>query len=177
MKKRRARPAEQRHGIAADACEHYHADLHRFLMWRLRNAHAAQELAQEAYLRLLRVERSELIRKPRAYLYRIALNLVYELRLKEQRELVTFDSEMLDGLADKIGSGALDDPDERAADQQQIEVILEQLPPLYRAIFVLRKRDGLSYPEIAQQLDISVHTVKKYLARAVAMCRNARWRE
>lgn len=175
MKKRRAQSAE--HGIAAEACEQYHADLHRFLMWRLRNAQTAQELAQEAYLRLLRIERSDLIRKPRAYLYRIALNLVYELRLKEQRELVTFDSEMLDGLAEITGGGSPDEQDARAADLQQIEAILEQLPPLYRAIFVLRKRDGLSYQEIARQLDISVHTVKKYLARAVAMCRNARWRE
>lgn len=175
MKKRRAQSAE--HGIAAVACEQYHADLHRFLLWRLRNEQTAQELAQEAYLRLLRIERSDLIRKPRAYLYRIALNLVYELRLKEKRELVTFDSEMLDGLAEITGSGSPDEQDARAADMQQIEAILEQLPPLYRAIFVLRKRDGMSYPEIARQLDISVHTVKKYLARAVAMCRNARWRE
>ena len=44
-----------------------------------------------------------------------------------------------------------------------------------RAVFVLRKRDGLSYTEIARALDISVHTVKKYLARAVAQCRSARW--
>jgi RNA polymerase sigma-70 factor (ECF subfamily) len=151
-------------------------ELHRFLMRRLRSAQQAQDLAQEAYLRLLRVEHAELIRQPRAYLYRIAVNLVTEFRLRVRRDPVTYDSETLEDIAEKIGE-APSDEGERVADAEQIELLLEQLPPLYRAIFVLRKRDGLSYPEIAQQLGISVHTVKKYLARAVAKCRHARWSE
>jgi RNA polymerase sigma-19 factor, ECF subfamily len=161
--------------IAARACE-YHAELQRFLMRRLRSAHHAQDLAQEAYLRLLRVERGELVRQPRAYLYRIAVNLVLEFKLRSSRDPITYDSETLQEAAEHVGDAAADET-EREADAQQIELILEQLPPLYRAIFVLRKRDGLSYQEIAQQLDISAHTVKKYLARAVAKCRDARWSE
>jgi RNA polymerase sigma-70 factor (ECF subfamily) len=162
--------------VAGSAYEQYHAELHRFLMRRLHSSQQAQDLAQEAYLRLLRVERAELVRQPRAYLYRIAVNLVTEFRLRSRRDPITYDSETLEELAEKAGTEPLDEG-ERAADAQQIEALLEQLPPLYRAIFVLRKRDGLSYPEIAQQLEISVHTVKKYLARAVAKCRHARWSE
>ena len=145
-------------------------------MRRLHSAQQAQDIAQEAYLRLLRVEHSELIRQPRAYLYRIALNLVTEFRLRARRDPVTYDSETLEEMAEKTGE-ELSDEGERVADAEQIELLLAQLPPLYRAIFVLRKRDGLSYPEIAQQLGVSVHTVKKYLARAVAKCRHARWSE
>lgn len=143
-------------------------------MRRLRSSQQAQDLAQEAYLRLLRVERSELVHQPRAYLYRIAVNLVSEFRLRARRDPVTYDSETVDEAAEKLGEMPADEG-ERSADAQQIEMLLDQLPPLYRAIFVLRKRDGLSYQEIAQQLEISVHTVKKYLARAVAKCRHARW--
>lgn len=166
-------PAEE--SIAARACE-YHAELQRFLMRRLRSTQNAQDLAQEAYLRLLRVERGELVRQPRAYLYRIALNLVLEFKLRCSRDPITYDSDTLQEVAEHV-SDAPADESEREADAQQIELILAQLPPLYRAIFVLRKRDGLSYQEIAQQLDISAHTVKKYLARAVAQCRDARWSE
>jgi RNA polymerase sigma-19 factor, ECF subfamily len=169
------KPSRQQ-SVAASACEQYHAELHRFLMRRLHSAQQAQDIAQEAYLRLLRVEHSELIRQPRAYLYRIALNLVTEFRLRARRDPVTYDSETLEELAEKTGE-ELSDEGERVADAEQIELLLAQLPPLYRAIFVLRKRDGLSYPEIAQQLGVSVHTVKKYLARAVAKCRHARWSE
>jgi RNA polymerase sigma-19 factor, ECF subfamily len=171
--KRILKPSGQ-HSVAAKACEQYHAELHRFLMRRLQSSQHAQDLAQEAYLRLLRVERAELVRQPRAYLYRIAVNLILEFRLRARREPIVFDSDALAEAAEQISEAPADEG-ERAADAQQIELILDQLPPLYRAIFVLRKRDGLSYQEIAEQLEISVHTVKKYLARAVAKCRYARW--
>lgn len=161
--------------IATQASE-YHAELQRFLMRRLRSLHHAQDLAQEAYLRLLRVERAELVRQPRAYLYRIALNLVLEFQLRARREPITYDSATFEEVAEQL-SDTVAEESEREADAEQIEHILAQLPPLYRAIFVLRKRDGLSYQEIAQQLEISVHTVKKYLARAVAKCRLVRWPE
>jgi RNA polymerase sigma-70 factor (ECF subfamily) len=163
-------------GTAGPASDQYYAELHRFLVRRLRGSQQAQDLAQEAYLRLLRVERAELVRQPRSYLYRIAVNLVSEFRLRARREPITYDSEALAELAEIAGVETTPDA-QRAADAEQIEALLEQLPPLYRAILILRKRDGLSYPEIAQQLDISVHTVKKYLARAVAKCRHANWSE
>lgn len=173
MTKRVSKSSGQQ-SVAGSACEQYHAELHRFLMRRLHSSHHAQDLAQEAYLRLLRVERPELVRQPRAYLYRIAVNLVMEFRLRARRDPITYDSDALAVVAEQISEAPADEG-ERTADAQQIELILDQLPPLYRAIFVLRKRDGLSYQEIAQQLEISVHTVKKYLARAVAKCRHARW--
>lgn len=172
---KRALKAPGEDSIATQASE-YHAELQRFLMRRLRSVHNAQDLAQEAYLRLLRVDRAELVRQPRAYLYRIALNLVLEFQLRARREPITYDSTTFDEAAEQLSDTAVDES-EREADAEQIEQILAQLPPLYRAIFLLRKRDGLSYQEIAQQLDISVHTVKKYLARAVAKCRHARWSE
>lgn len=50
----------------------------RFLAARLANGQDGQELAQEAYLRLIRASDSKLIRDPAAYLYRIADNLLHE---------------------------------------------------------------------------------------------------
>lgn len=175
MTKRVLKPSGQQ-TVAGSACEQYHAELHRFLMRRLQSSHHAQDLAQEAYLRLLRVERAELVRQPRAYLYRIAVNLISEFRLRARREPIVFDSDAFAEAAEHAADPPADEG-ERVADAEQIELILDQLPPLYRAIFVLRKRDGLSYQEIAQQLEISVHTVKKYLARAVAKCRSAQWQQ
>ena len=54
---------------------------------------------------------------------------------------------------------------------QRLQAALEGLPPLYSAALLLRKRDGLSHREIAERLQISLHTVRKYLTRAVAQCR------
>jgi RNA polymerase sigma-19 factor, ECF subfamily len=166
--------ANRKGGPVESAFEQYWRGLHKFLMRRLRSSHNAQDLAQEAYLRLLRVEDIELIRQPQAYLYRIASNLAYEFKLREQKDVVTFDSEVMDDVAEHPHELFADELDRLGA-TQQLEHVLGQLPPMYRAVFVLRKRDGLSYAEIAKSLDLSVHTVKKYLARAVAQCRAADW--
>src|SRR5689334_14004278 len=170
-----SRRSRQPLGFVGSAFEQYHAGLHRFLMRRLRSAHNAQDLAQETYLRLLRMDNHELVRKPQAYLYRIASNLVYEFKLRERNDPVAFDSEALERAAESAPSVTVIDSSEAVGCAQQLGSVLGQLPPLYRAVFVLRKRDGMSYPEIARTLGISVHTVKKYLARAVAQCRCARW--
>jgi RNA polymerase sigma factor (sigma-70 family) len=170
-----SRRSRQPLGFVASAFEQYHAGLHRFLMRRLRSTQNAQDLAQETYLRLLRMDNHELVRKPQAYVYRIASNLVYEFKLRERNAPVTFDSEAFEQAAEYSPEPASADASDGLNAAQQLESILGELPPLYRAVFVLRKRDGMSYSEIARTLDISVHTVKKYLARAVAQCRCARW--
>ena len=51
------------------------------------------------------------------------------------------------------------------------ERAIEQLPPQRRIIFALRRQEGLSYEEIAQQLGISKNTVKGQLGKAVRFLR------
>src|SRR5262249_57323704 len=63
-------------------------DLVRFIARRLRSAAEARDLAHEAYVRLLRVKRRDLIRDPQAYLYRIAANVLYEFELKKKADAI-----------------------------------------------------------------------------------------
>lgn len=144
-------------------------------MRRLSSAQNAQDLAQEAYLRLLSVEDADLVRQPHAYLFRIASNLVYEYRLRERNDVVTFNSLTVEQLSEQPQHFSREDLGDQLSVERQLEKVLAQLPSLHRAILVMRKRDGLSYTEIAQALGISVHTVKKYLLRAVTQCRDMKW--
>jgi RNA polymerase sigma-70 factor (ECF subfamily) len=153
--------------------------LYRFLINRLNSRSAAQDLAQEAYLRLLRVEQQQFIRQPSAYLFRIAANLVYEFRLKERkrRNLVSLDRlkelDLEPGSLEGFVEGN-DNPEhelELANALRRISDALDDMPPLYASILILCKRDGLSHQEIADKLNISIHTVRKYLTRAVMRCR------
>ena len=171
-KKKRPRTAPE---LAESAFAQYGKALHRYLMRRLSNQQNAQDLAQEAYLRLVRMENTDLVRAPQAYLFRIASNLVYEFRMRERRDVVTFDSRMVESAAERVSDPAAMEPGERINMERQLESVLAQLPPLYAAILVMKKRDGLSLQEIASTLDISIHTVKKYLFRAVAQARAADW--
>lgn len=159
-----------------DVFAHYRPYLKRFLTLRMGSEADAADLAQEAYLRLTRVKHQELIEKPEAYLFRISINLANELQLKRKRDLEALD---LDTLRETGGDGddaAFEDALERRADIFLLETILDDLPELYRAILLLRKRDGYSHKEIAERLEISPQTVHTYLKRALAQIR-ARWPE
>jgi len=118
-------------------------------------------VAQEIYLRLLRFADPELIREPRAYLYRVARNVLHDWLRLEDREHQIAD----------VHEPVLEDQSSQVDDARELEYILSKLPELYRAVLVLRKAEGLSYEEIAARLNISVHTVKKYMHCALVECR------
>ena len=62
-------------------------DLKRYLSQRIGNRAEVEDLSQEIYLRLLRIERKDLIRSPEALLFRVASNAVYEWRLLARNRL------------------------------------------------------------------------------------------
>lgn len=147
----------------------YRDELHRFLLRRLsRSGLDAGDVAQETFLRLLRVENAALIRKPRAYLYRIAINVIRELELKEQ------DSPL--HRAHDVEDVAVAEPGDSVEHSSSLEAALSGLPAMQRAVLLLVKRDGKSYDEIARELELSAHTVKKYAFLAVKHCRQQGWR-
>lgn len=146
------------------------SDLVRFIARRLRSGADARDVAHEAYVRLLRVERKDLIRDPRAYLFRIAVNILYEFELKKKE-----DAMRLARCAEcQIAEASFGHPEhdvEVLQARKRIEAVLSQLSPRCRAVFVLYRRDGLSYKEIGAQIGISTNMVKKYLARGLRHCR------
>ena len=48
--------------------------------------------------------------------------------------------------------------------------MLSGIAPKARAVFVMSQVEGLSYDEIAAQLELSSRTVKRYMAQAMAEC-------
>ncbi|MEO9521939.1 RNA polymerase sigma factor [Parasphingorhabdus sp.] len=149
----------------------YAPRLKRFLAARLGNEIDAQDLAQEAYFRLCRVAQPDLIREPDAYLFRIASNLANEFLLKKNKQPFTVDIDTVGESLAEIDGMSFSDKLEQRAEIAELAKILDQLPPLYQAILLLRKRDGYSHREIAEKLNISHHTVHKYLKRALLRCR------
>lgn len=138
----------------------------RFLRTKVSNPADAQNLVQEAYLRLLRVKEPQLIQDPVAYLFRIARNLVGEMYAK------------LPPAADSLDDVDLADQgmstEELAQIKQQIDrldEVLTHLNPKCRAALILHRCDGLTVDEIAAELDLSRGMVKKHLAQGLARCR------
>lgn len=145
--------------------------IERYLASRIRNPDDARDLAQEAFLRLLRLKDAEYIRQPEAYLFRIAINLAYEYRLKQKASpihpyiSVDEDDELL------ATSHTTEDLAELRERMERLEQALGALPPNVRAALIFQRRDGMTYSEIAERLGVSSSMVKKYLQTALLRCR------
>jgi RNA polymerase sigma factor (sigma-70 family) len=154
------------------AFEQYRPELRRFLRGRAHRSHSVNDLAQEVYLRILRFPSRDVVLQPQAYLYRIASNVAHDFNLRAQSDRVTYDSDIAESLSERPAELAADHLEEHLAAQQELTKVLAPLPPAWQAALVLCKRDGMSYVEIAKELGVSVHAVKKYIARAVAELRS-----
>ena len=159
-------PADLPTSLAEQIYRSRSADLVRYLRQRLRSDADARDIAQEAFLRFLRLDSPERLRCPEAYLFRIAANLLWERRLKQQAESGTI-------IADEL-SISEDTPLEIALandEAARITATVADLPPLYRAILMLHIRDGLTFQQIAKKSGISLSLAKKHYYRALVMCR------
>jgi len=160
--------------FVANVAALYGRRLRRFLSVRLRNAADVPDLAQEVFLRLLRVEGYESIRSPEAYLFTIASHVIHQHAVRRSNEPVSVD---ITEVFSELKTSSSDDPPDQAAHAQQIdelEHILARLPARVAAALVLHRVAGYSVQEVGDELGVSRETAKKYLARAVEHCRNVR---
>lgn len=158
--------------LALSAFRAHARELQRFLLRRVRDRHDADDLSQEVFARLMRLENIEIIRNPLAYLLGIATHVVREFRQRKQHQKVIFDSDMAEALSENIEAlprGASNA--EQVELQNWLDEALKQLPPTHQVVLLLVKRDGLSYDEAADATGLSVHTIEKYLVEARARLR------
>jgi RNA polymerase sigma factor (sigma-70 family) len=148
--------------------DQYHDQLLRFLARSLGQQADAQDLAQEVFLRILRVEDPDLIQHPRAYLYRIAVNVIQEWRLRDQRFPIQHDQDLNEIPCGSHEPMAAMEAGEQA---QRVNAAVADLPAVYRAVLMLRVAQGLTHNEVAVRLGISPRMVKRYLIKAYARMR------
>lgn len=160
-----------RNGFASTLATRYGGRLRRFFALRLRNGADAPDLAQEVFLRLMRVEQHETIRSPEAYLFTVASHVLHQHTLRQSRIPPSIEiTEVISELQPISG----DDPMMRVVGQQQmaeVERVLASLPPKVASTLKLQRFAGLSIDAICRELAISRPAAKKYLARALAECR------
>lgn len=156
-------------GIAAK----YGSRLRRFLRLRLSNAADIPDLAQEVFMRLLRVPDHDEIRSPEAYLFTVASHVVHQ---HAQRHAVTPEPIDINDALHELQLVSNDDPVTDAELSQRLEAlgrVLDQLPPRVAMTLLLHRLSGKSIEEIARELGVAQITAKKYLAKALLHCRDA----
>jgi RNA polymerase sigma factor (sigma-70 family) len=152
----------------------YDKQLYRYLVRRMPRPQDAEDLVQEVYLRLLRVDSSKRVHKPLAYIYGIASHVVADYRSDARQEhavLCEHEEEEYEGGPELH----MDDLIDRLNLQQQLERALSQLPRTQALVLLAHKHHGLSYEEVAAELGLSIHTVEKYVTQAKARIRTMTW--
>ncbi len=151
--------------------QRYNGPLFRYLLRMLGRPDEAEDMAQEAFLRAyLSLASYDSTYRFSTWLFRIATNLALN-RLKVEQRVVSL--EMLQDRPDERPMELADSSEECRPEQrverqemgQAVRECLEELPPAYRSVVILRHLSDLSYEEIADSTGLPLNTVRSRLHR------------
>ena len=148
----------------------HRSELEAMIFGRLRCRETAADICQEAFVRLCRSEQSGSVDNVKAYLFRIAMNLLYD-HYRSQAVRLTYSTDCPYEETPEL-------KDSRSAEQavlgmEQLDramAALTELSPLCQRIFFLNRFEGLKHREIAEQLNVSIRTVEDNVRRALLHC-------
>jgi RNA polymerase sigma-70 factor (ECF subfamily) len=131
------------------------------------NAHDAEDLVQETFLRAYRgFDRFEPGSNARAWLHTILQRVRTDAARRRQRRPLTTP---LEGEGPAIAPAQ----DALASGREDLERALQALPEVFRTAVVLRDVQELSYAEIAAAIGVPVGTVMSRIHRGRALLREA----
>jgi len=133
--------------------------------WLTRDAHSAEDVVQEALYRAARFFATFRGGDGRTWLLAVVRRAAYDWlqRHRASAAFTPFDEEAHSPRDDGLN------PEQQAirtADRERLRQAVEELPPEYREVIVLRELEGLSYQQIATVAEVPVGTVMSRLSRA-----------
>ncbi|MFC5344422.1 RNA polymerase sigma factor [Brevundimonas staleyi] len=146
--------------------------MRRFFQARLGPAADVEDLLQDLYLKVVGIDADAEVREPRAYLYRLASNLMMD-RWRSGRRSSARDAAWRNVAHVAGPTEDLDDAPSAEAvvlGREKLAILLQAvdaLPDKTRAIFRLHKFYELSYAEVARNLSVSKSTVEKHMMSAL----------
>ena len=149
----------------------YHKRLHGFAYSFVRQEETAEDIIQTVFLNIWADKQNwDPPGTVRAYLFAAVRNQALNV-LKHQKVISDSEVEVIHRF-EELNKKALHyeklNPEEF---NKQVQCGIERLPPRCRQIFLLNRRSGLTYIEIAEFLDISINTVNTQMGRALKSLR------
>lgn len=124
------------------------------------------DIVQETYAILAKIDSVDAIRDPRAYAFQVARSVFLQ-GLRRSKVVA------IDAIADVAALDLVDDapsPEQHAMGRRElnrVEAAIREMPPQVRKVFWLRRVEGLSQRETASELGLAEHTIEKYSARGL----------
>lgn len=133
---------------------------------RLKSAFAAQDLAQELYLKICSLDDRIAVHNSRTYLFRMASNLAVDHLRRESRR-----AELLEETRGFLtGGSSFPNPEQALISREELARLkraMAELPPLSRKIFYLSRFEHKSQREIAKIVGLSPTAVFKHLRKTI----------
>lgn len=141
--------------------EYFHA-IKSFVYYKVGNVGLAEDLAQDAFIKLW--ENRSGIKKEtvKSYLYTIANNLTInnlkrkQLRYKFENQIIVFTEK--------------ENPEFKLIQKEyeaKLNDVIADIPEGSREVFLMNRIEGLKYKEIAERLNLSVKAIEKRMSKAI----------
>jgi len=146
--------------------DRYTPKIYRFAISYLKSEADAEELVQNVFLKLWeRRESLDESRNVKSYIFKIAINCIYDLA-REKKYWRTYKEFVSHNLVrdneftwNEVVYNEL---------SENVNLLLDQMPPQRKKIFLMSRKQGISNKEIAASLNISQRTVENQIYRAVS---------
>jgi RNA polymerase sigma factor (sigma-70 family) len=139
-----------------------------YLRVRVASQHEAEDIAQEAYARLLQHDQPRAISYLRAYLFKVAVNIASDRARRRRLHL------RLDLAYSSEAQIESETPDQQVHAAEQLSLLalaLSALPAKYRRAFLLCRIQEWSTHQIAADLEVGERMARNYVSRTDRYCR------
>lgn len=150
--------------------DQYYSELCTYASKLCGNDQFAQDIVQQVVIKLWNKRQDLTIKDSlKKYLYKAVYYQFIDNQRKAAKEMNHLDELKQEAILELI-EAPKDDLEKK---YQSIEVEINKLPTKCKKVFILGKKEGLKYKEIAGQLDISIKTVESHMSLALRKLRKA----
>ncbi|MES1160314.1 MAG: RNA polymerase sigma-70 factor [Bacteroidota bacterium] len=154
----------------AELFRRYDRRIYPFVLKMIRTEALAEDITHEIFIKIWQ-HREKLpgIDRPEAYILTIAARHTLDYIKKRLNE-----NKMLQGLA-ASKEGSHNDTEDKLLGRDRAALVQQgvtMLPPQQRSVYELSRLEGMNYDQIARQLNISPHTVRNHLVKALQFLRD-----
>jgi RNA polymerase sigma-70 factor (family 1) len=150
----------------------YRDRIYVYLVTITKSREAAEEIVLDVFMKIwLGREIVTEIRSLQSFLYRIAHNKAIDFLRTAQRNPV-LQNEIWEAIQSSASETASDHLLHRHNAEAALNDAVEQLSPMRQKVFQLSREEGMSYDEIARQLNLSRNTVRNHVAASLEFIRH-----
>lgn len=154
-----------RRTVVSDLFKKYYSDMCKVAFNITRDKIVSEDIVQNVFLKLFNLKTVQVIEYPQTYLKRVTLNESIDYYRKSIK-INTVD-------IDSVGSVKVEDNNEHEREELLIRVnkAIDELPSKCKLIFLLKRKEGLTNQEIADELELSIKTVESQMTIAFKFLR------